>query len=196
MASTTNNTQAAPEKIIEAARACFSQFGVRKTAMEDIAREAGVSRGTVYRYFPDKETLFQAVSTEETVKFLDQMRHETSRLRSFSAKIERVVLLVDQFLHENPMNSAMARTDPDAFATALTTNARGLLALSVAEIEPMARAAVEAGELRAGLDTRRASEWVVRMVFSLVSTPSVTFDRDDPVQVRAFIHDFLVPGLA
>ena len=46
------------EAILDAALACFSRYGLRRTAMEDIAREAGVSRAAVYHHFGGKDALF------------------------------------------------------------------------------------------------------------------------------------------
>ena len=48
------------EKIISAALALFSERGIGKTSMEEIAYQAGVTRVTVYRHFPDKKELIQA----------------------------------------------------------------------------------------------------------------------------------------
>ena len=48
------------EKIISAALALFSERGISKTSMEEIAYQAGVTRVTVYRHFPDKKELIQA----------------------------------------------------------------------------------------------------------------------------------------
>ena len=187
--------QSTEERILDAGRACFSRFGFRKTVMEDIAREADLSRGSLYRYFPDKEALYRAVSERETRRFLAAAVARTSRLRSLECKIERVALAAMEFLRENPMNAAMAETDPEAFAAAVTTNAQGLLALSVEAIAPMVSDAAATGEVRPGVDPRRAAEWIVRAVVSLVSTPSVTFDRDDPAALGAFLREFLVRGL-
>ncbi len=47
------------EMILEAARTRFQRFGPRKTTMEEIAREAGCSRATVYAHFPGKEELYE-----------------------------------------------------------------------------------------------------------------------------------------
>src|SRR4051794_11196195 len=47
-------------KILEAAHKCFMQLGVAKTTLHDVARVAEVSRGTVYRYFNDREDLIDA----------------------------------------------------------------------------------------------------------------------------------------
>ncbi|MBX6763742.1 MAG: TetR/AcrR family transcriptional regulator [Rubrobacteraceae bacterium] len=49
-------------QILEAACRCFARGGFRETAMLDICREANLSIGTIYRYFPDKEALILAVA--------------------------------------------------------------------------------------------------------------------------------------
>jgi AcrR family transcriptional regulator len=52
-------------QIIEGARTIFLQHGFDAASMNDIARAAGVSKGTLYVYFPNKEQLFQAICGEE-----------------------------------------------------------------------------------------------------------------------------------
>lgn len=182
-------------RILEAARRCFSQYGFQKTAMEDIAREAGISRGSVYRHYPDKETLFRAVSEEQTRLFIDEMALRTSRITGLSDQIEEIVRLTRSFVLDNPLNAAMTRTDPESLTRALTNEGAALLAMSIDALVPLIEVAKESGEVRAYADSRRSAEWITRVVFSLISTPSVTFDRDDPAQVAAFIREFLVPGL-
>jgi AcrR family transcriptional regulator len=53
--------EARPAELLEAAAACFGESGYQATRVEEIASRAGVTVGTVYRYFPNKETLFAAV---------------------------------------------------------------------------------------------------------------------------------------
>lgn len=48
-------------EVLAAAAACFARAGYRGASMGDIAREAGLSVGALYRYFPDKEALFVAL---------------------------------------------------------------------------------------------------------------------------------------
>ncbi|MEY2994459.1 MAG: hypothetical protein RL357_1394 [Pseudomonadota bacterium] len=52
---------ARPGEIVSAALLAFAKLGFNATRMEDIARESGVSKGTVFRYFPTKNDLFKAV---------------------------------------------------------------------------------------------------------------------------------------
>lgn len=51
----------APE-ILDAALACFSEKGFAATRMEDIARRAGISKGTIYLYFESKAAVFKALA--------------------------------------------------------------------------------------------------------------------------------------
>src|SRR3954451_1838368 len=58
-------------RITEAALRCFARWGIGKTTLDDVAREAGYSRATVYRFFPGgKEALVDAVARAEVAGFL------------------------------------------------------------------------------------------------------------------------------
>ncbi len=68
--------------LINAARAAVSRFGYRKTTLEDIATEAGVSRATLYYHFPNKEEVFRALISNEIERFqavlIDSLDHDAS----------------------------------------------------------------------------------------------------------------------
>ncbi|MGL1922551.1 MAG: TetR/AcrR family transcriptional regulator [Hyphomicrobiales bacterium] len=48
------------ERILQAADICFTEIGLSKTTMRDIAKQAGMSLGNIYRYFDNKKALIQA----------------------------------------------------------------------------------------------------------------------------------------
>ena len=51
-------------QILDAARACFAREGFHATSMSDVLREAELSAGAVYRYFPSKEAIILAIAEE------------------------------------------------------------------------------------------------------------------------------------
>lgn len=55
--------EARPEEILRAALEVFGELGFARTRLEDVARRAGVSKGTLYLYFDNKEALFRAMVT-------------------------------------------------------------------------------------------------------------------------------------
>ena len=52
------------QQILDAARACFLRNGFHQTSMQDVIKEAGLSVGAVYRYFPSKNDLITALAEQ------------------------------------------------------------------------------------------------------------------------------------
>lgn len=50
------------KRVLDAAKVVFARYGFRKASMEDIAREAGVSRPALYQWFGNKRAVFQALA--------------------------------------------------------------------------------------------------------------------------------------
>jgi AcrR family transcriptional regulator len=65
LAPQTADDNAKRRQIVEGARTIFLQHGFDAASMNDIARAAGVSKGTLYVYFENKEQLFEAIVHEE-----------------------------------------------------------------------------------------------------------------------------------
>src|SRR2546423_7029539 len=61
-----------PQQIIEAALEVFGEFGLAKTRVQDIAERAGVSKGTIYLYFPNKEELCREMIRQTAVAAIER----------------------------------------------------------------------------------------------------------------------------
>src|SRR2546425_4184525 len=61
-------------RIMAAAEERFAAFGYRRTGIAEIARDAGVAPGTLYRYFENKEEVFRAVMREGLARWLETAR--------------------------------------------------------------------------------------------------------------------------
>jgi TetR/AcrR family transcriptional regulator len=61
-----------PKQILEAALAVFGERGLSNARLDDIAKRAGVSKGTIYLYFPNKEELFREVIRSTVVVQIEQ----------------------------------------------------------------------------------------------------------------------------
>ncbi len=62
-----------PGEILNAALECFADRGFAATRLDDIAKLAGVTKGTLYLYFPSKEEIFKSVVREEIVANIAQV---------------------------------------------------------------------------------------------------------------------------
>lgn len=64
--------EARPKQIIDAALVVFGERGLSNARLEDIAKRAGVSKGTIYLYFPNKEELFREVIRSTVIAQIEQ----------------------------------------------------------------------------------------------------------------------------
>jgi AcrR family transcriptional regulator len=60
-----------PKQILDAALTVFAERGLAAARLDDIAKQAGVSKGTIYLYFPNKEELFREVVRTNVIAYLE-----------------------------------------------------------------------------------------------------------------------------
>lgn len=68
---------ARPAEIIAAAMELWKERGFAATRLEDVAKGAGVAKGTIYRYFPSKEALFEAAVEDRITHSVEQAQRDT-----------------------------------------------------------------------------------------------------------------------
>ena len=84
------NREAQVQRILDAATKCFVRSGFRGASMHDICREAEMSPGALYRYFPSKESVIEAISENhrrEDMAFLSRMGEGPTIIDGFMAAV-------------------------------------------------------------------------------------------------------------
>ena len=79
--------EARPGELLEAALALFVEKGFAATRVEEVAARAGVSKGTLFLYFPSKEELFKAVVRENASRHLHDAFREVAGYAGTSAEL-------------------------------------------------------------------------------------------------------------
>jgi AcrR family transcriptional regulator len=116
------------ERVLAAARRAFAEQGYA-VPLDEIAAAAGVGPGTVYRHFPTKEALFEAVSVANVEDLAADARARAAAADpdlAFAGFLDRVA---DQALAKRDLPDAFAGAGADAMATAVADmhDALGLL---------------------------------------------------------------------
>lgn len=88
----TRRKQARPGELLDAALALFVEKGFAATRVEEVAARAGVSKGTLFLYFPSKEALFKAVVHENAGRHLHDALREAAAFTGSSADLLREYL--------------------------------------------------------------------------------------------------------
>lgn len=78
---------ARPGEIASAALELFVSLGFQATRMQDIARQAGVAKGTVFRYFPSKNELFKAVVIAHIGPHIDAWQTQVAQFQGPTAQL-------------------------------------------------------------------------------------------------------------
>ena len=83
---------ARPAEILEAALAVFAERGYAATRMEDIARRAGVTKGTIYLYFQSKEAVLKGLVEESIGAQIETFRAAAEHYEGSTADLLRMIL--------------------------------------------------------------------------------------------------------
>jgi AcrR family transcriptional regulator len=196
ISATTRDPEVTRERIVDAAEQAMRHFGFRRASMNDVAVMARVSRGSVYRYFPDRDALVTAVLERMAQRFVASSEPSVRRRRTLAGQVAEAAVFIRTHLDDAILTLTPAGQDDTLLAALFTTQIEGLLSEFVDFWQPLLADAQARGEIRRGLDHRRAAEWIVRVMVSFVIMPSVVIDLEDPEAVRSFVHDHIVRGLA
>jgi AcrR family transcriptional regulator len=100
------------DRILEAALLAMGRVGVRRLTMNDISERAGLSRGTVYRYFPSKDDLLAVVAEYEQDRFAGGLRAALADLPEEELRLERVAEYLITYLRCHPALTLMIDIEP------------------------------------------------------------------------------------
>src|SRR5919109_3968356 len=81
---------ARPAELLAAALACFKERGFAATRLDDVAAKAGVTKGTIYLYYPSKQELFKAVVRGELVPNIERLEAALDEPGPAMALLERL----------------------------------------------------------------------------------------------------------
>src|SRR5262249_22995476 len=95
-------TEEQADKILDAAGALFGRLRFHEVRMEDIAADAGVGKGTLYRYFKDKEELYLALLKRSSERFARRVHAAAAAVQGARKRLEAVLAAVLAHFDEQP----------------------------------------------------------------------------------------------
>jgi AcrR family transcriptional regulator len=188
---------ATAERILRAAGEQAEDFGLRRFTMDDVARRVGVSRVTIYRYFPKKDQLINALLLRELRRFLTKLDAVIDSEGASDAKLVAGLLFCLDYLRKHRLLNRLLRTEPELILPYLTTKGRPVLTAARAWIARLIRNEVTQGRIALPeRDIEVLAEVLVRMVISLVVTPDTVLPVDSSEGQRRLVELYLRPVVA
>jgi AcrR family transcriptional regulator len=179
------------DRILQATLVSLARYGVAKTTLEDVAKEAGCARATVYRYFGGKQELLQAA-----------VAHEATRIFAAIAAAARPGPTLEDALVAMTTTAAHELLEHDALQFVLAHEPELVLPWVTFDgcdrFVATTAAALVPTFARCGLDEQdadRAARWCIRVFLAHLGSEDAPVTMTDEVQVRALVRDFVAPAL-
>src|SRR5436190_14188638 len=115
------------DRILGGALEYAEDFGLRRFTIDDVARRVGVSRVTVYRYFPKKDKLIGALIMRELRRFLTRADEVIKAQSTPEAKLTEGLIFAITYLRNHRLLTRLLRTEPELLLPYLTVKADDVL---------------------------------------------------------------------
>jgi AcrR family transcriptional regulator len=189
-------TKSVRDRLIDAAEVCMRAKGIRSTTVSEVAEVAGVSRGWLYRHFPDKASLLGAA----IVRLNDAYWSESHAMLEHFEGLDRQIaagIRHGRTAYDDPgaLLMKLRMEEPDEFAACAGAGVQGLVPDLADFWTRYLVAARDRGEIDPETDIAEASEWVARSLISIATVPGETLDADDSEAVLRYVRRYVLPGL-
>jgi AcrR family transcriptional regulator len=143
---TRTDAQRNRERILEVAKAAFARSGAN-TSLDDVARQAGVGAGTLYRHFPTRDALLGAVYHTEVAKLAAAERELSEKLPPVEALRAWMLLFVDYIAEKHIIAPAL-----NTFVGGPSKLYESSRAQVTGAIEALVKRAIKSGDVRKDLE--------------------------------------------
>jgi len=186
-------TKPVRERLLDSADGCLEQFGPQKTSMEDVARAAGMSRATVYRYFENRDALLLGVASRQAASLATEAINYLGQFDNIADWLIEGLLFTLRELPKRPVFASLVTSLESSSASNLLLGSGGLIQIGVNVLHPMFSTAKQQGLLRDDVDIDMVIEWLLRVLWTYLNAPSqVATDEDG---MRKLFRMMLIPAV-
>ncbi len=176
--------------ILDCALQLFSDFGLRRTTMDDVAAKAGIGRATLYRRFRDKDLLFQAVIFREVRNYLSIIEQRIKHIESPLEGLLEAFVIAVHLGHKHPLLARLLTSEPDNVLPHLTFGLSKTMAFSTFYLATQIKKAQKTKTL-SQLPVNTTAEMLLRLVQSLILSPCGEIDPNSEDSLRDFANRYL-----
>ena len=173
------------QRILDAALAEASAVGLQRITVEDVVRRAGVSRMTVYRRYPRRDDLVEALVRRETQRFLAAVAFAIESADDPNEGVAEAFIGAVTFARKHPILRRAAHAEPAPIADSVE-----LLTMGSAFIANYIHGGAPGSPSQ---QVRWVADVFARLFFTYISMPPSDPDFGDDAELRRFAHEVLTP---
>lgn len=173
--------------VLEAVKSCCERWGIEKVTVDDIAKESGVSRATLYRMFPGgKDVIYESLRVYELDRFFATLLEKIEDAQTLDTMLVRAVTCATVELRSDQHLAIMMASEPGAVVSELTVEGMPRIIRVASEyLIPFVDRFLPREQSRPLIDV------VVRLVISHFLSPDDFVNLADEKSAREFLAPFL-----
>ncbi|HEY3240831.1 MAG TPA: TetR/AcrR family transcriptional regulator [Acidimicrobiia bacterium] len=183
------------DRVMEGALVCIGRYGMAKTTVDDVARASGVSRATIYRYFPGgRDQVVADVVAWEVGRFFRRLGEAVAAAPDLATLVDEALRFAHRAVADHEVLQRVLAGEPQRLLPVLTVSSDRILPLVGGFLVPYLERERAAGRLRPGVEVERAADFLARMLLSWISAPGA-WDLEEPEQTAALVRGQLLAGI-
>jgi AcrR family transcriptional regulator len=172
---------------LDAAADCFARHGIRRTSVQDVARQLGINRATVYRQVGTTEQMVRLLMARELHELVEFLPTQLKTSDGPEVVVELMATVVD-YATNHPVVVKVLNDEPELIGPFLVSDLPQVITRVATQMTPLLEFAMSSGVI-ARRNARTTAEWLVRTALTLVLAPP-------PGDVREFLAEMLLPALS
>lgn len=178
-------------RVVDAALRCIARCGLAKTTLDDVAREAGISRATLYRLFPGgKDAVVRAVVETGTARLFSDVGAAMGEASDVESLLVAGIVRAARHLRSHDALNSLVRHEPGTVLPHLTFGGLDRLLEAAGRV-----CAPFLGRWLEPEEASRAAEWAARIVVSYLICPDRDVDLTEEPDVARLVSTFVLPGI-
>ena len=177
--------------ILDVAKQRFDKFGFKKTTVDEISRDARISKKTLYENFKNKEDLFVSLFIREALTARKEILKRLKNIEDPLEKIKKFMVFSRDYFKEQPFMVKVLEDEDGLYAPFLKKKYRVFVEEGILNIfEDILREGIEKGEFRR-MDTRITSYIIFKLFQSFTYAKTMTWQNeqtDGGVELNAMIN--------
>lgn len=182
-------------RAVTATLACIARVGLAKTTLDDVAREAGCGRATLYRYFGSRRTLVELAARSEVAAVAERIRSGIARADTLAGALTALLVGAAHEYQSHDALQALLEVERGTVLPFVTFRGTDRLLERGADVFAPDLERFFAGPDRAPR-ARRCASWTTRIALTYLLARDRPVDLTDEQSARTLVRRFVLPAFA
>lgn len=180
-------------KIVKAASKCFRRYGVKKTTIDDITKEVGISRPTFYRFFKDKRVLLLDIANQETRRLVSNNLSLLDTISDIDELFAEAIFRMVKDSRSSEVSQFLLSPENEDLSVAFTDSDNETWQILLDGWRPLLELAEKKGRLRDGERFEDITRWVTAAQILMITRYRALQSPDS--SLRDWIVRYIVPSV-